>query len=207
MFLETRDACMLDDSIVLLRLWDGKIVQQVAPDGAVRRSYGAPFSTERHPVMATATTFGYVACDSRHGSVYVAGSHVPAVRRYDENGDLQWETSVPGIHPYVIRPVGAGIQYGRPEDAQYPQLVVSLVPLSDSILVVQYGDAAPGIGQPSDITEVTTVLLSPHDGRVLWQGTGLPRLDLARGTQVYAHPDDPFPQVKSLEWRAVTGRR
>lgn len=200
-FLETRDACALGGSIVLLRLWDGRIIQRVAPDGAVVRAFGAPFATERHPVMAAATTFGYVACDSRSGSVYVAGSYVPVVRRYRENGDLLWETSVPGIHPYVIKPVGAGIQYQRPEGREHPQFVVSLVPLSDSTLVIQFGDAGPGIAQPSDITDVVTVLMSADDGSVLWQGTGLPKLDLARGNDVYSHPSDPFPHVQRYEWR------
>lgn len=201
MFLETRDACALDDSIVLLRLWNGTIVQQVAPNGTLVRSFGLPFRTERHPVMAGATTFGYVACDSRNGGVYVAGSYVPVVRRYRANGDLVWEASLPGIHPYVIKAVGAAINYGRPEGGQFPQLVTSLVPLGDSILAVQYGDVRPGIRQASDITDVTTVILSADNGSVLWQGTALPRLDLARRNHVYSHPNDPFPQVQRFEWR------
>jgi hypothetical protein len=201
-FLETRAACSLGGTIVLLRSLHGKTLQQIAPDGTLVQSFGEPFSPERHPMMAAATTFGYVACDRRNRSIFVAGSQVPVVRRYRDSGDLLWETAVPNIHPPVITPVGAGIRYSPPDGRQYSQVVTSLVPLGDSIVVVQFGDGGPHIAQPSDITSVTTVVMSAVDGRVLWQGTGLPRLDLADERHVYSHPNDPFPHVTLFEWRS-----
>jgi hypothetical protein len=200
-FLETRDACALGGSIVLLRFSNGRILHQSLPDGTVLRSFGAPFSTGSHAMMPAATTFGYVACDNRNRSVYVAGSLVPVVRRYRDNGDLLWETVVPGIHPLVIRPVAGGIRQSPPEGRRYAQSVASLVPLGDSMVVVQFGDDGPGIATSRDIVQVTTVVMSADDGSVLWHGTTLPKLDLARGNDVYSHPSDPFPQVRRYEWR------
>lgn len=205
-FLETRDACAVGDSILQLRYWDRRILRWIAPDGTVERAFGAPFSREPHPLTAAATSFGYVVCDRRNGSVYVAGSYLPIVRRYRLSGDLLWETTVEGVHPQVFTPVGAGLRYDRPEGRQYPEYVTSLALLGDSMVVVQFGSGGPGIDQPSDITDVTTVLLSAHDGSVLWQGTGLPKLDLAVGNRAYSRPSDPFPQVKMYEWRKRSGR-
>lgn len=197
-FLETRDACALGDSIVLLRVREGRILQQVAWDGAVLRSFGAPFSRDPHPMMAAATTLGYVACDRRNGSVYVAASDVPVVRRYRNTGELLWEATVPGIHSPVIKAAGAGIRFSVPEGRQYWQHVQSLVLLGDSMVVVQFRDTGPK--QPPDITHVT-VVMSADDGSVLWQGTDLPKLGLAHGNRVYSSPSDPFPQLKLFEWR------
>lgn len=200
-FLETRAACSLGGSLILLRWSAGKILHQVTTDGVVEKSFGLAFTRDAHPMMGAATTFGYVACDRRQRSVYVAATEVPVVRRYRENGALVWETSIPNMHPPVISAVGAGIRYSPPEGRVYPQLVASLFTLGDSLVVVQFGDSSREIAQASEITQVTTLVLSSSNGRVLWQGNTLPKLDGAHGDRVFAHPSDPFPKVKVFEWR------
>lgn len=200
---EAMDMCLVGESLVIFGYHEGFLLRRIDLEGTHERSFGQPFR-RGHPLIEQGSAIGHVACDPDGRSVFVAALGTSVVRRYTADGDLLWESEIPGFVPTTMSVTGPGrVRYGSPPDREFPSLTVSLVVLPGGRLLVQFGEPTRGMGSPEDMIDVHSVLFRAADGAVLgtFDSETIPRIDHTSGSRAFSLGNDPFPRVAIYEVR------
>lgn len=194
-----RGFCAIDDLLVTFGYSQGELVHLFTPEGEHLRSFGAPFHED--PVIAPLATNGHVRCVGGDApTVVLVPMNFPTVYAYGLDGTLRWSAELPGFDGGTVgrSASGTGVAFGPREDGTPGDLPVSVL-IVEGTLLVQWGQAFRGMGSLEDITSVTSAAFDLEDGTLRDLPPSLPRLDVADGSRVFSHSNDPYPRVRVFE--------
>ncbi|HSW28601.1 MAG TPA: 6-bladed beta-propeller [Longimicrobiales bacterium] len=199
MAFDADDLCALQGQLYFMAYANSHVVQRLSPDGTPISSFGDPFLTD--PVLADATAVAHLLCDERSQSLLVVGNLLPIVRRYDREGRLRWETTLPGYTATVIdRSERGGVRYSNPGTSIAPDLTISAALFGDT-LFVQFGKVASGMGSLQDVLEVRTVAVGVDTGETVPVRARVPRIDKVLGDLAVSYANDPYPRIRGYRIR------
>lgn len=164
--------------------WQGGILHIVSADGIVERSFGKGFNSPSD-VTRSGVNEGPMLCLPRQGRIVLASKVLGTIQMYDQQGRLLWEKPVEPFRQVSIRTTSnGGIVHEYPPEGFYHR-VISLVSVSDSLLVVQVGEDRASHNS-AQYASIRTVLLRIADGRVVGVQINVPHLRAVRGDRAVA---------------------
>jgi hypothetical protein len=157
---------------------DGGIVHLLAEDGALKASFGKPFSDIDNPAVG----YGHVSCSRDALNIAALSRLHPEVRSYDGTGRELWTMMLPTFRAVGFRVDGRRILFAYPPDSVWDE-VVSLLRPADSVLAVQILRRRGHPASPR-VVHLRTVYLAARDGSVLGSQLGLPLIHSATPTRL-----------------------
>jgi len=191
------DMCSVGGRFFVLR-WNqdlGGLLHRFGPEGRLEYSFGEPIQDDGG-VLAGRTDYGRLLCGGSPERVFVSPQATPLVRAYSVDGQLIWETQVPGMVGPTISASEGRVRFRAPEGTDATDAAVTMAMLEGGRVLVQYGQTFAGMDQRGgNISDVSSVVLDPADGRVLALRDDLPRLDVVADDIAVSAQIAPFPQL------------
>jgi hypothetical protein len=198
--------CKLRGQLIAAGFHEGHILHAIGPDGGIVKSFGNAFRPDSDALVQKVGNTGSIvlACDDSNGLVYVTLAGLGRVRAYGFDGNLLWDSALPGFSgSRVFRDRKGAVVTLFPKHK-----TEALLPVDRDHLVVQAHhkerriapNAVRSVNRASGVEVdlgVLTYVLSARDGRVITRQYAGPLL-VARapaGGDVAGYDDDPFPRV------------
>ena len=180
---------------------DSGIVRELDAERREVRAFGAPFGNfdDRAAERMSNSWAATITCDSASAALYVSRRDLGVVRRYDPDGALRWETTVPSFTPSWFVPAARGASVLFPLDQ-----ITSVIPVGRTRLIVQIETVSfeqgratrRGMTVAGGVVGRTWYLLDVATGTFIAKVDGREPLSLLSSGLVIVAVEDPWPQVR-----------
>lgn len=193
-----RTMCLMRSEYYMFGAATDSLVSVVSDSGAEVRSFGALFGPPL-PRLQRSVSKGEVACYARDGLLVLTPLNLPEVRGYTSAGKLVWSREIPDYSPVLVEAIPNGVRYTSPREGN--DQLVSLVPLRDSLALLQVGRITAESARASGYESIVTYVLRTRDGLILGRQKDLPRVLATTHTHLLAATEDPHPHVLFLSYQ------
>lgn len=196
--------CVLNGTLWLGGLIDGRLAHRVDEEGAVRVSIGKPpkiEGIERLGEFGEALAYPQLVrpmmhCDDESGLIVLASTSHPRVQAYRGSGEAVWSTDLPGFTSTQFELTESGGLRHLSHRERGSHVLFSLVPWAEGQLLIQYqvrreeGDGE----QPSAMT-MDSRIMDLATGEVVSMSTALPPILGGRGNLLVISGQELFPEA------------
>jgi 6-bladed beta-propeller protein len=192
------DICSIGGSLVVLGLFEGRILHVFKNSGEHIRSFGIPPPIPKvderfRSLMTGSLTDGRLACvDDR---IVVVHRNLPALTAFSIDGEVIWESEVADYRQMKIRQTEKGrISYDVEDETGTHHTAFFLMPVGTSRVVLQLGIIGRG-ARADEYQALDTRLISLEDGSEVGRTRAWPLLATIGNRLVVTYENQPFPQI------------
>ncbi len=188
--------------IVLTRL-GGRLLHRIRPDGTVTESFGTEFMADSADMLQAhimRTSGSLLRCDAATGAIYLTHGYLNEIWKYDDSGRLLWKAALPEyLGPqYSHNPAERSVSIG------FGRYSTRGLTVFGNRVVVQAHDTkteirrVPGGGVTRKVEHlgVMTYVLDAGSDVLMAKGDWQPTIVDARGADLLAFEEDPFPRIR-----------
>lgn len=200
--------CTVDRRLFVTIGADSGIVREFDDDRREVRAFGRPFGDFEHPSARRLSNqqVAAIACDTAVKALFVTRGDLGMLRRYDLDGRLRWEVTLPNFTPAWYLPQGTGAAVAFSLDA-----ITSVIPVGRTRLLAlvarmnyERGRAQRrGMTVQPGIDRHTWVVLDALDGKVLFTSSAQGPLAPLSASLVAEKVEDPFPMARIRPMQAM----